>query len=85
LLKIEQTSTLEDRTKTAQMCTATLNLTMPTLVDREDNKVNQDYAGWPDRMYIVGVNGLVAYQGRPGPAGFKVNEVEEWLRKNVGK
>jgi hypothetical protein len=56
---------------------------MPTLLDRADNRVNQAYAGWPDRMYVVGIDGKIAYQGKPGPWGFKVEEVEAWLKKNI--
>ncbi len=67
----------------AEQCAATLKLSMPTLVDGEDNAVNRAYAAWPDRLYVVGTNGRIAYQGGPGPKGFKVNEVEEWLKKNT--
>jgi hypothetical protein len=83
LQKIAQTNTLEERTAVAQQCTAALKLTLPTVVDKEDNKVNQDYAGWPDRLVIVGTDGAIAYKGGPGPQGFKVNEVEQWLEKNL--
>jgi hypothetical protein len=56
---------------------------VPTVIDREDNKVNAAYAGWPDRLYVVGVDGKIAFKGGPGPSGFKPQEVEEWLKKNV--
>ena len=52
-------------------------------MDKEDNKVNTAYAGWPDRMYVVGVDGKIAYQGGPGPGGFRPAEVERWLKENV--
>jgi type I thyroxine 5'-deiodinase len=74
---------LADRTEHAQQCTAALKLSLPTVVDKEDNKVNSAYAGWPDRMVIVAIDGRIAYKGGPGPMGFKVNEVEEWLKKNA--
>lgn len=82
LLKIPQTNTLDERRATAQQCAATLQLSMPALID-EDNKVNQAYAGWPDRFYVVGMDGKIAYQGRPGPKGFRVDEVEDWLKNNT--
>jgi hypothetical protein len=62
---------------------ATLKLNIPTVIDREDNRVNAAYAGWPDRLYVVGIDGRVAYQGGPGPGGFKVGEIEEWLKSNT--
>jgi type I thyroxine 5'-deiodinase len=57
---------------------------VPTVIDREDNKVNAAYSGWPDRLYVVGKDGRIAYKGGPGPGGFKPAEVEAWLKKNVG-
>ena len=56
---------------------------MPTVLDRHDNAVNAAYAGWPDRLYVVGVDGRIAYKGGPGPGGFRPAEVEAWLRNNV--
>lgn len=85
LLKVGQTQKIDERTEVAQQCVATLKLTMPTLIDREDNVVNYTYAAWPDRLYIVGVDGKIAYQGGPGPKGFKVDEVEKWLKDNLQK
>jgi hypothetical protein len=84
LLKIAQTSSVDQRSKTAEQCAATLKLSLPTLIDRDDNKVNQAYAAWPDRLYVVGVDGRIAYQGQQGPRGFKVPEVERWLKENTG-
>ncbi len=60
-----------------------LKLSVPTVIDQEDNRVNIAYAGWPDRMYVVGVDGRIAYRGGQGPGGFKPAEVESWLTKNL--
>ena len=60
-----------------------LKLSVPTVIDRDDNRVNVAYAGWPDRMYVVGVDGKVAYKGGPGPGGFKPAEVADWLKANT--
>ena len=83
LLKVGQTNKLEERQETAQLCLATLKLSLPTVLDREDNTVNHVYAGWPDRLYVVGIDGKIAYKGGPGPGGFKIQEVEAWLKANV--
>lgn len=83
MLKIEQAETLEQRAGNAKVCLAALKLSIPTVIDKDDNKVNAAYAGWPDRMYVVGVDGKIAYKGGRGPGGFKPNEVEEWLKKNA--
>ena len=81
--KIAQTSTVESRTANAQICVHALKLSVPTVVDREDNRVNRAYAGWPDRLYVVGSDGRIAYRGGPGPAGFRVSDIEDWLRRNT--
>jgi hypothetical protein len=83
LKKVEQTDSAEKRAANAEVCVTALKLSVPTVIDREDNRANAAYAGWPDRMYVVGPDGKVAYQGEPGPRGFKPAEVEEWLKKNV--
>jgi thiol-disulfide isomerase/thioredoxin len=82
LRKIEQTNTLEERREVAQQCTAYLKLSMPTLIDKPDNKVNAAYAAWPNRLAIVDVDGKLAYYSRRGPAGFKPQEIEAWLERN---
>jgi len=72
--------TLTDRTKVAQQCSAKLNLTMPTLVDSLDDAVNKTYSAWPDRIYVVGSDGKIAYKGAPGPRGFRADELEQFLK-----
>lgn len=85
LKKITQTDSLDKRVENAEICLTALKLSVPTVIDREDNKANLAYAGWPDRMYVVGVDGRIAYRGGPGPGGFKPQEVEGWLKTNLGE
>jgi hypothetical protein len=47
-----------------------LKLSLPAVVDRADNEVNAAYAGWPDRLYVVGADGRIAFAGGPGPWEF---------------
>jgi hypothetical protein len=83
LKKITQTESLDKRIENAEICLNALKLSTPTVIDREDNGVNKAYAGWPDRMYVVGRDGRIAYRGAPGPGGFKPQEVEQWLKANL--
>ena len=76
-----QTETLIQRNQTALVCSASLDLSIPTVVDKEDNKVNEAYAGWPERLVVVGEDGTIAYYGGKGPSGFKIKEVEQWLKQ----
>lgn len=84
LLKVTQTETLKSRIATAQTCSASLHLSIPTLVDKPDNAVNAAYSGWPDRLAVVGLDGKIAYYGSKGPGGFKPKEVEKWLEEFRG-
>jgi hypothetical protein len=80
---IPQTATTTERLKNLQQCTSLLQLTMPAVIDSDDNVVNRAYAAWPDRLYVVDREGRIAFKGEPGPRGFRPAEVEAWLEKNV--
>jgi hypothetical protein len=80
---IPQTATTAERLRNLQQCVSLLQLTMPAVIDSDDNVVNRAYAAWPDRLYVVDVDGKIACKSGPGPAGFKPAEVETWLKANV--
>jgi hypothetical protein len=58
-------------------------LTMPAVIDDDEGSVQRAYTAWPDRLYVVGVDGKIGYKGGPGPSGFRVPELEAWLKANV--
>ena len=68
--------TLEQKEEHADVCITRLAIKFPALVDKMDNKVELAYAGWPDRLYLIGKDGRVVYKSRPGPAGFVPTELE---------
>jgi hypothetical protein len=76
---IAQPTTDEERAKVAGTCVAQLKLGLPCVVDGVDNRVGTAYAGWPDRLYIVGSDGTIVYKGGPGPRGFSVAEMSARL------
>lgn len=78
-----QPKTLEARHDVARQCCNKLSLTMPTVVDSIDNRVDGLYAAWPERIFIVDREGRIAYAGGQGPFGFKPAEAEAWLKKNL--
>ena len=82
LAVVPQTSTAAERLKNLQQCVSLLQLTMPALIDSDDNVVNRAYAAWPDRLYVVDADGKIAYKSGPGPAGFHPEEVEAWLKEH---
>jgi hypothetical protein len=80
---VPQTSSTEERLLNLRRFVAVATVTMPAGIDSDDGVARRAYAAWPDRLYAVGMDGRVAYQGAPGPMGFKVAELEVWLRENV--
>jgi hypothetical protein len=81
--KVSQTNDAKERGERAQQFLDAMKVTIPTLIDKSDNKVNAAYSGWPERLFVVGTDGKIAYKGGPGPGGFKSAEVEQWLKANV--
>jgi Iodothyronine deiodinase len=67
------------------VCVIKLDIHFPTLVDKMDNKVELAYAGWPDRLYLIDKDGRIAYKSRPGPAGFIPSELDEAIRRTLGR
>lgn len=65
-------------------CVDDLDLPLPALVDRLDDRVNKAYGAQPDRLYLVGKDGKIAYAGAPGPRGFDPDEWEAAIRRELG-
>lgn len=76
-------TTLTRRSEVAATCSSKLKLTIPRVVDDMNNTVDELYAAWPERLFVVGIDGTIAYAGGRGPFGFKPEEVEAWLSENV--
>jgi len=68
--------TIEERQAVASECQAAIQLGLRTYVDRMDDRVNNAYAAWPTRLYLIGLDGRVVYAGGLGPYGFKPAELQ---------
>jgi hypothetical protein len=75
--------TQEEKDEHADMCILKLDIKFPTLVDAMDNRVELDYAGWPDRLYLIGKDGRVIYKSEPGPRGFIPAQLEAAIRNTI--
>jgi hypothetical protein len=75
-IAVHEPTTDEERAAVALTCAANLEISMPTVIDGVDNAVASAYGGWPDRLYLIGTDGRVAYQGGEGPFGFKPEELD---------
>ncbi len=53
---------------------------IPALIDGFDNRVEQAYTGWPDRLYLIDRDGRVAFKSAAGPFGFHPADLEAAIR-----
>jgi hypothetical protein len=74
----------EDRDHVADACVRKLGIEIPALIDGVDNSVERAYTGWPDRLYVIGRDGRVAFKSGPGPFGFHPAPMEEALKQALG-
>ena len=79
---MHEPATVEERLAVASTCAANLHVEMPTVVDGIDNAVASAYGGWPDRLYLVGADGRIVFQGGEGPFGFLPSELERALLRS---
>jgi hypothetical protein len=75
--------TLDERAQAAGACALRLRTTIPILLDDVDDAVAAAYGGWPDRLYLIGRDGNVAFQGAVGPFGFKPDELGEAIEAEL--
>ena len=57
------------------------HLFIGTKQDNMDDKVENAYDAWPDRLYVVDKRGRIVYKGGKGPGGFNPSEMAQKLRK----
>jgi type I thyroxine 5'-deiodinase len=75
--------TLAERCEVEGTCATKLALHIPALIDDLQNSTEEAYTAWPDRLYVIDREGLVAYKSKPGPFGFKPKDMEVVLKKVV--
>ena len=83
---VEEPRDMLERSGVAQVCMTKLDMgPIPALIDNMDNAVEQAYAAHPDRLYLIGRDGKVAYRGGPGPGGFLPDELESAIQVELEK
>ena len=70
----QQHQSIDERVEVGQTCMLKLALDMPAVVDEMDDAVAKAYAAMPERLYLVGQDGTVAYKGGMGPMFFRPDE-----------
>ena len=73
----------QERAFVAGACVRKLGIEFPAVLDEFNNATEQAYIGWPDRLYLIDAKGRVAYKSKPGPFGFKPDELKTALERIV--
>jgi type I thyroxine 5'-deiodinase len=63
-------STDPERQEVAGACVRKLHIAIPALIDSLDNSVERTYTAWPDRLFVIGTDGVVRWKSEAGPFGF---------------
>lgn len=74
-----QPKTTAERVAIANDFVKRFHYEIPLAIDPIENPANAAYAGWPERLYVVDEKGAIVYKGKPGPFGYRPEEVEAWL------
>ena len=80
-----QPKTLEQRVAIANDFTKRFKYPLPFGIDDMNNRVNDAFAAWPERLYIVDETGKIAYKGGNGPFKYDPKEVRTWLAGRYGE
>ncbi|MBT8484411.1 MAG: hypothetical protein KJO43_02460 [Phycisphaerae bacterium] len=76
-----QPTTLAERVAIAGDFVRETDFEIPLVVDGMDNAAEMAFAAWPERLYVIGEDGRVAYKGGMGPMDFDPDELESWLEQ----
>jgi type I thyroxine 5'-deiodinase len=79
-----QPATIAERVAIANDFVSRFDYSIPLVVDPMDDPAMNAYAGWPERLYVVGEDERVAYKGGVGPFGYDPDELEAWLAQRLG-
>ena len=71
-----------ERASVAGTCVRKLGIQIPALLDEFGNSTESNYTAWPDRLYLIDRNGKVAYKSKPGPFGFKPDDLQVAMQMN---
>jgi type I thyroxine 5'-deiodinase len=73
----------EERGFVAGACVRKLGIEIPAVLDEFGNSTENAYTAWPDRLYVIDRSGRVAYKSRPGPFGFKADELKAAIQEAI--
>jgi len=82
-IRVNDPTTDEERHDVAVTCALRLKIRMPVVIDSIDDSIAKAYGALPDRLYLIGKGGKVAFQGAPGPMGFRPRKLEAAIESEL--
>jgi hypothetical protein len=80
----ENPTTLDERAALARRLVHEFGLSLPVLLDGLDHEVTRSFGAFPMRLYLIGRDGRIAYQGALGPYAFQPAELEAAIQDELG-
>ena len=80
-----QHQSFDERVEVGETCITRMALDMPALVDEMDDAVSTAYVAVPERLYLIGRDGHIAYKGGVGPMFFQPKEWEQAITRYLGE
>ena len=80
---IKNHTNIKERAAAASSCLSDLKITIPTLLDDMQDSLATAYAAHPDRLFIIGANGKIAYSGEKGPWGFDAADMQKAFQQII--
>jgi tetratricopeptide (TPR) repeat protein len=80
-VELTPAANIRDKQQHAAMCSRQLHLNFPAVVDGMDGAVENAYAAWPSRLYIIDRAGRIRYLTRLSEQDFHAEEVESAIRQ----
>lgn len=81
----KQPRTFDERRTAAALLVDRLKYRAPLAIDSLSGEAERAYGAWPERIYIIGTDGRIAYKGDMGPFGFHPDEAEKELARLLGR
>lgn len=75
-LMYSQPINMEERAKIARDWRNAYGFESPIVLDWPDNRINQNYAGSPERLYVLDADGVVTFKSEQGP--YHDIHLEDW-------
>ena len=84
-IRVSDPTTDDERREVAASCALRLEIRMPVVIDPVDDRIARAYGALPDRLYLIGRGGHVAFQGERGPFGFVPSELEAAIETELSR